>query len=414
MMTFSRLVTAWARDHEERQPRKRTLLDSLIGEPDPPALPPALVMSSPRPRKRPRPVPSENPGAFCTQVALRITDIPEWGANEKDSATRWELWIHEIHVCDTRAEKIGRLLPTRAVRSIDLAEVKLESAGCVALCRGLKGHRWLRYLTIRRDALDADATAAIAEVIIDPKCRIASLSLCDNFIGDRGYHALAVALEYNTSVTGLDLSDNAPIGGSAARALGSMFRVNDTLRNVRLKHMEYDLGRITAMYEGLAENRSITSLDMQHSRPTMWANSAYNRGFLDIIRRNTTLRTLDISYCGLATTFWSGFQAAMERNTTLDMLFASDYSFPLRASSGLKTDLDIAGAVRNTRHYQRLEALKNAFVLLEPYYAPTPSIDSPLSLLSAEILHHIIRFYMRLVPRKLVMYMSDLGPIGPP
>lgn len=414
MLTFPRLVTSWARDRGERQPRKRTLLDSLIGEPDPPPLPPALVMSSPRPRKRPRPMPSETEGAFCTRVACRIDDIPEWGADEKDGATRWELYIHEIRVSDDRAEKIGRLLPTRAIRSVDLAATRLDGTGCVLMCRGLRGHRWLRHLTIHRDPLDADACVAIAKVIIDPACRITSLSLTDSLIGDKGYYALAVALEYNTSVTALDLSNNRSIGVAGSRALGSMFRVNDTLRNVRLRCVENNIIVATAMYEGLAENRSITTLDMEGSIPSMCVDSEYDERFLDIIRRNTTLRTLDISYCGLATTFWSGFQAAMERNTTLEMLYASDSSWPLRASSGLKNDLAIAVAVRNTRHYQRVEALKNAFVLLEPYYAPTPSIESPLSLLSAEILRHIIRFYMRLVPRKLSMYMSDMGPIGPP
>lgn len=393
---------------------KRTLLDSLIGEAAPPPLPAALAMSSPRPRKRPRPAPSENEGSFCTRTAPRIDDIPEWGADEKDGATRWELWIHEIHVCDTRAEKIGRLLPTRAIWSIDMAEARLESVGCVALCRGLKGHRWLSHLTIRRDALDADAAAAIAEVIIDPKCRITSLSLRDTFINSRGYHALAIALEYNTSVTALDLSKNEPIGVPASRALGSMFRVNDTLRAVRLEQTVHDVGGVTAIYEGLAENRSITNLSMEYCQPSMFSESAYDRGFLDIIRRNTTLRTLDISYCELKPTFWSGYQAAMECNTTLEMLRASDDSWPLRASSGLKNHLAIAVAVRNTRYHQRKEALENAFVLLEPYYASTPSIESPLSLLSAEILQHIIRFYTRIVPRKLIAYMPEIGPIGPP
>ena len=74
----------------------------------------------------------------------------------------------------------------------------------------------------------------ITRLLRDPNCNIKKLDLSINYISQRGIKILADALENNTSLLELNLSDNKLIGSQGINYLGKMLKVNKTLQTLVL------------------------------------------------------------------------------------------------------------------------------------------------------------------------------------
>jgi hypothetical protein len=73
----------------------------------------------------------------------------------------------------------------------------------------------------------------LGRALASSKCRVATLDLNGNYIGDSGAAALADALKTNTSVTTIDLHDN-KIGDSGAVALADALKTNTSVALILL------------------------------------------------------------------------------------------------------------------------------------------------------------------------------------
>jgi len=103
----------------------------------------------------------------------------------------------------------------------------------------------------------------------------------------------------------------------------------------------FGAGGCLALVEVLAASRTITSLTLRcdPSQPAVASHAADARALATMLRRNTSLTTLDLSYCGLDDLAVSEIAAALERATA-----------PLRTVKLEGNQFGDAGCAALTRH----------------------------------------------------------------
>ncbi len=98
-----------------------------------------------------------------------------------------------------------------------------------------KHARRLVKLDLRENSAGNEGAEALAEEFLAvPHCSLRELSLAKNGVGDRGFRALAKAMEQNRSVIRLDLSKN-QIGDSGEKAIATMIMKNGVLEELDIR-----------------------------------------------------------------------------------------------------------------------------------------------------------------------------------
>lgn len=100
----------------------------------------------------------------------------------------------------------------------------------------------------------------ITRLLRDPKCKIKKLDISINYISHLGIKILADALENNTSLLELNLSENKLIGSQGINYLGKMLKVNKTLQTLVLSSTNCIIAEIGEFAEGIAQNTTLLRL----------------------------------------------------------------------------------------------------------------------------------------------------------
>lgn len=148
---------------------------------------------------------------------------------------------------------------------------------------------------------------------------IKSLIYCQHGYGFRkdvyAVGLLISALEKNQSIMSLDLSGT-QLNQKQVLALSNVLSVNSTLTSLNLR--KTDIGdNIQYLSLALATNCTLTSLNL--SRNNMY-NSDLKTGFIAILKTNTSLRSLDLSYNEFDETSTFALMEALIVNSTLTSL----------------------------------------------------------------------------------------------
>jgi len=145
---------------------------------------------------------------------------------------------------------------------------------------------------------------------------------CINMRG-QGAIAIAGALRTNNSLQELDLSHNAfdrgewgRQGGQVGARLSEALVVNSSLRSLRLCWNALCLADMLQLAGVLRVNRTLTSLSL--SGNTMGRESCEGaRAFAQALVANDSLRTLDLSYCGIEAAGGASLVNALGENSSL-------------------------------------------------------------------------------------------------
>jgi hypothetical protein len=119
------------------------------------------------------------------------------------------------------------------------------------------------HLDLRGNRFGAAGAKALAEYLARGPHPIASISLEWNNVGhlDEGVHALAHALEVDSTLVALDLRNN-NIGPEGAKALARALIRNRTLRRLDLRWNEIGSAGVLAFREALQSNQTILTLEL--------------------------------------------------------------------------------------------------------------------------------------------------------
>lgn len=213
----------------------------------PPRVWPAVrPMSSPRDRPPPsivaraRPQSSAPAGRGAAAVAALVQPVKPTPAlapsGSLPPAARLEsLCLNAIGLGRNGAMELGRALGAAdcVLRSLDVSDNPgMGDIGVAALCRGVACSRVTSF-AIAGCSMNDRGAAALGAALRGLNCRIQSIRLQRNPLGDPGAVALAAALVRNTSLRSLDAS-KANIGDEGAVAICLSLQRNSTLQKLRL------------------------------------------------------------------------------------------------------------------------------------------------------------------------------------
>ena len=142
------------------------------------------------------------------------------------------------------------------------------------------------------------------------------LNLFHNYFYDDGVAALGEALRVNATLTRLVLSINQADDYGVA-SLAAALHVNTGLKDLRLASMAIGLASATALAQALIVNRTLTSVNLSFNKDIRDAGAVQ---FAIMLQANSTLRSLDLSACGINDLGATAIGQALHDNTALTSL----------------------------------------------------------------------------------------------
>ena len=170
-------------------------------------------------------------------------------------------------------------------------------------------------LDLSKDNL-SDGVVHIAEILRHSNCfKTLDISRCG--IGDEGMKSLASALEMNGSLEELVLSGNRAVTGIGLMALGESLQRNGGLKTLDISYCSIDDKGMKSLASALEMNGSLEELNLRGNDAVTGIG---HMALGESLKRNRTLKTLNISYCSIDDQGMKSLASALEMNGSLEEL----------------------------------------------------------------------------------------------
>ncbi|CAL8463215.1 g2749 [Coccomyxa elongata] len=164
--------------------------------------------------------------------------------------------------CRALSQCLGRL---HGLTHLDLSMNLLDDAKIDMLAEGLNKTTAIRSLVLHSNKIQADGALAMGRALQKEECRLTSLNMRLNEVGEEGGHALAVALQNNKSLKHLDIGAN-NIGPTACTAFAGVLQSNSTLQELDLSCNPLAPGKGGwLLHEAIKANQRVVQLDVRCS-----------------------------------------------------------------------------------------------------------------------------------------------------
>ncbi|XP_068742417.1 NLR family CARD domain-containing protein 3-like [Montipora capricornis] len=184
-----------------------------------------------------------------------------------------------------------------------------------ALARAMEVNSTLTYLKLSDQLIGASGAGALAKAV-ERNSTLTYLNLSVNEIGDSGAAALAKAMERNSTLTELDLSVN-EIGDSGAAALAKAMERNSTLTYLNLLMNDISSFGTLALAKAMEVNSTLTSLGLSFIGEIGDSGAA---ALAKAMEFNSTLTSLTLWCCTIGDSCAVALAKAIEFNSTLTSL----------------------------------------------------------------------------------------------
>ncbi|KAL8769569.1 MAG: hypothetical protein Q9209_004501 [Squamulea sp. 1 TL-2023] len=239
------------------------------------------------------------------------------------SSTVTNIWLKRNPLGSKSIRSLSKLIiRTPHLRTLDLDQTELSDAGVAELFDMLVQPKVmnlpLRHLYLNATGISVSACHSIAKYLALPECRLESLYISNNPIGDRGALALAQGLASNPHLQRL------------------------SIRSCGLKNA----GAIAIM-NALTQHQKITTLDLSHNYSTEDLKSRYNyfddeieTATLGLLQTSQSLRLLDFGITGMTIPCISKIIDAVAESQLLVFKAESIHSrLPLKVRQDLRASL---------------------------------------------------------------------------
>ncbi|XP_068744276.1 NLR family CARD domain-containing protein 3-like [Montipora capricornis] len=227
--------------------------------------------------------------------------------------------------CQTRATALIASIANAINRLADenaRGHYVLVSLNCIKECEKDQGtfskelaHTFGSLLEIQTCDLSRGTVSALARAL-EINSTLTYLNLSDNEIGDSGAGALAKAMERNSTLTFLDLCISGKIGDSGAAALAKAMELNSSLTELHLGYNEIGDSGAGALAKAMERNSTLTKL-------SLFGNEIGDSGagaLAKAVERNSTLTKLSLFGNEIGDSGAAALARAVERNSTLTEL----------------------------------------------------------------------------------------------
>ena len=182
----------------------------------------------------------------------------------------------------------------RALKRLDVSHCGIGDRGMMSLASALEMNSSLEWLNMSGNrAVTGFGLMVLGESLkSNGALKTVNISYCD--IDDYGVKSLASALEMNGSLEELNLSGNRAVTGVGFMAMGESFKRNRGLKSLTISHSGIDDQGVKSLASALEMNGSLEELNLSGNRAVTGIGLMALR---ESLKRNRTLKTLDISYC---------------------------------------------------------------------------------------------------------------------
>lgn len=197
-------------------------------------------------------------------------------------------------------------------------EILSKGYGVDAIGRALAVNSVLVELDMSTLDFDNSALMAIAEALEKNRnIKVRKLGKISLFLCESGVASLAKSLRVNSSLQELLLSGT--LHKSFFRDASDSISLNTTLRRVDMKNGRFDPEDITMLVRGVAQNKSITSLDLYHSV----VGDAGAAAIAEALLVNSTLKYLFLRHTSILSDGANQVMRALCVNSSLEYLMFS-------------------------------------------------------------------------------------------
>ncbi|XP_068709720.1 NLR family CARD domain-containing protein 3-like isoform X5 [Montipora foliosa] len=191
----------------------------------------------------------------------------------------------------------------------------LGPSSASALARALEVNSTLTYLNLSENEIGDSGAGALAKAM-ERNSTLKEVDLSENNISSFGAVALAKAMEVNSTLTSLNLSFNDKSGDSDAVALAKAMEFNSTLTSLALFYCKIGDSGAVALAKAMERNSTLTELHLSGNKIGDSGAAALAKA----VERNSTLSELHLSDNEIGDSGAGALAKAMEFNSTLTSL----------------------------------------------------------------------------------------------
>uniref|UniRef100_A0A6B2L038 Leucine Rich Repeat family protein n=1 Tax=Arcella intermedia TaxID=1963864 RepID=A0A6B2L038_9EUKA len=239
------------------------------------------------------------------------------------------------------AQIIGNYLKSNhTLRVINLSNCQIGDPGIISIFNGLMQNSSLKCINLSDNKFGPEGISSLASYLaVNNTLETLNLSssvfsLSRNTIGDEGAEMIGKSLSQNHGITNLNLSNN-QISSKGLVPIASSFKTN-RLHYLDLSHNKFqgDEG-IASFTEYLEYNQTLTSLDLSNCGISDEGATLFS----NLLRTNSTVKTLSLSMGTITCLGASRIAEALSTNTTLTSLNFSNNQISDEGAEKLKQAL---------------------------------------------------------------------------
>jgi len=157
-------------------------------------------------------------------------------------------------VVQSKLEEIG-------FNAVDFSECGLAPADCTAVVRFLQSCPQISLIDLSYNSIGSLGGVEIVKLFDNANCKLRSLNLAGNNIGDKGVEQLGKVLVNNNQLRSLNLKHN-NIGDKGVKELVKAFVNNNELRSLNLGNNNIGDKGVQELAKGLVNNNELRSLNL--------------------------------------------------------------------------------------------------------------------------------------------------------
>lgn len=171
-----------------------------------------------------------------------------------------ELDLRNTGVGEKDCAELTLLMSNTNMEVLDVSDNNLSSSSVDSIIKGLLlNNNTMQTLKLSNSCLSDENCFLLSSFLQRKVCQVRWLDLCNCNIGSKGASYLALSLNYNYSLTTLEMSHN-PIGDVGATAFGLIFKTNTVLTELCIDCCEITSNGSVEIAEGLRENTKLEIL----------------------------------------------------------------------------------------------------------------------------------------------------------
>ncbi|KAI1314783.1 hypothetical protein EDD11_001711 [Mortierella claussenii] len=276
-------------------------------------------------------------------------------------------------VNDKSIKHIAKILAKNEVlKELDLSNNRITAQGIGTLCEALLYNRVLTRLCVQSNNIKKEGAQSLANLLTKNKV-LRHLNVGSNGLGSEGCIMVANAVRYNRALTSLSLDMN-EMGPMGATAIAAALASNRHLLYLYIPHNNIGDQGLVDLCGGLMRNNHIVGLDLELNHIGSGQSGLGMRALADVLKKNTSLRELNLSYNLFSSEAIRALMGGMAMNSTLESIMFTNCCI------GTESAISIAQVLQSASGLQNLGLTANPDIAVEGYWALATSLSKNRSM----------------------------------